>query len=205
MPDLSRVKVGDEVYVVPQSDPSAGYYRKISRVGRRYGYVEMNRYRTEEPFDLATGESHHDPNRNARANRHGFDVYHSREEYLEHVAIAWRVKSHQPAEQDEKSKAWISSLCTDRHHPTCKPVPLMEKYVRILVKPLGTILDPFMGSGTTGVACIKTERQFIGIEKEEKYFTIACERIKRAWQLKKSELPFDPPPPMRQRSLLGES
>jgi hypothetical protein len=86
MPDLRRVKVGDEVYVVPQNNSSVGYYRTISRVGRRYGYVEMNHYQTEEPFDLATGESHHDPNHNARANRYGFDVYHSREEYLEHVS-----------------------------------------------------------------------------------------------------------------------
>lgn len=121
---------------------------------------------------------------------------------LEYIAIAWRVKSHQPVEQDEKSKAWISSLCTDRHHPTCKPVPLMEKYVRILVKPLGTIIDPFMGSGTTGVACIRTGRQFIGIEKEPKYFEIACNRIRRAWQDKCSELPFEKPAPLIQKTLI---
>jgi hypothetical protein len=86
MPDLRDLKVGDVVYVVPQSDPSAGYDRLISKIGKKYGYVEMNRYQTEEPFDLATGFSHHNPNHNVRANRRGFDVYHSREEYLEHVA-----------------------------------------------------------------------------------------------------------------------
>lgn len=98
MPDLRHLKAGDGVYVVPQSDPSVGYCRTISRVGRRYGYVEINRFQTEERFELATGESHHDPNHNARANRHGFDVYHSREEYLEHVAqkesvsrLCWRL------------------------------------------------------------------------------------------------------------------
>ena len=54
-----------------------------------------------------------------------------------------------------------------------------------------TILDPFMGSGTTGVACIRTCRQFIGIEKEPKYFDIAVKRIQQAWDLKCSELPFE--------------
>ena len=45
----------------------------------------------------------------------------------------------------------------------------------------GTILDPFMGSGTTGVACAKMNRKFIGIEKEQKYFDIACKRIEQAY------------------------
>lgn len=66
------------------------------------------------------------------------------------------------------------------------------------------ILDPFMGSGTTGVACIQTERRFIGIEKEPKYFDIACERIQRAWDLKCSELPFDKPESLKQMELIIE-
>ena len=45
-----------------------------------------------------------------------------------------------------------------------------------------TILDPFMGSGTTGVACIKLDRRFIGIEIEPKYFDIACRRIEEAYR-----------------------
>lgn len=59
-------------------------------------------------------------------------------------------------------------------HPSPKPVALMEW----LVGPCGNlILDPFMGSGTTGIACIRKDRRFIGIEKEKKYFDIAVERI----------------------------
>ena len=45
----------------------------------------------------------------------------------------------------------------------------------------GVILDPFMGSGTTGVACVKLGRKFIGIEIDEGYFDIACERIRKAY------------------------
>ena len=64
-------------------------------------------------------------------------------------------------------------------HPTQKPVALMEWCIRVAKHP-ETILDPFMGSGTTGVACMNLGRKFIGIEIEKKYFDIACERIDQA-------------------------
>ena len=66
---------------------------------------------------------------------------------------------------------------TDRH-PTAKPVSLMEEFVGWTE---GVVLDPFMGSGTTGVACANLGRKFIGIELEPKYFNIACERIEAAY------------------------
>lgn len=63
-------------------------------------------------------------------------------------------------------------------HPTQKPVLVLEELLK------GTdsevICDPFMGSGTTGVACMNLGRKFIGIEIEPKYFDIACERIENA-------------------------
>lgn len=66
-----------------------------------------------------------------------------------------------------------------RQHPTQKPVALMSWCIE---KTRGqTILDPFMGSGTTGVAAVQMGRKFIGIEREPKYFDIACERIERAY------------------------
>jgi DNA modification methylase len=65
-----------------------------------------------------------------------------------------------------------------RQHPTQKPLSLMSWCVS---KTKGsTILDPFMGSGTTGVAAIQMGRKFIGIEREPKYFDIACKRIEQA-------------------------
>ncbi len=60
-------------------------------------------------------------------------------------------------------------------HPTQKPIALMEWCLSMLAD--GVVLDPFMGSGTTGIACIRKDRRFIGIEKEKKYFDIAVERI----------------------------
>lgn len=70
----------------------------------------------------------------------------------------------------------------NRHslHPTQKPVALMEYLIRTYTNENETVLDFTMGSGSTGVACINTNRNFIGIEKEEKYFNIAQERIDKA-------------------------
>ena len=67
-----------------------------------------------------------------------------------------------------------------RDHPTQKPVGLMERAARC-VAPMGaTVLDPFMGSGTTGVACVQTGRNFIGIEIDPAYFEIAKKRMAEA-------------------------
>lgn len=65
-------------------------------------------------------------------------------------------------------------------HPTQKPLAVMRWSLAQLPE-ASTILDPFMGSGTTGVACVKLGRKFIGIEIEEKYFNIACRRIREAY------------------------
>jgi DNA modification methylase len=65
----------------------------------------------------------------------------------------------------------------NEYHPTEKPVGLMRMVAEWT---RGMILDPFMGSGTTGVAAVQMGRKFIGIEREPKYFDIACERIEHA-------------------------
>jgi DNA modification methylase len=67
-----------------------------------------------------------------------------------------------------------------RVHPTQKPLRVMEWCITKAPDDVVTICDPFMGSGTTGVAAMNLERQFIGIERERKYFDIACERIDAA-------------------------
>ena len=66
-----------------------------------------------------------------------------------------------------------------KEHPTQKPIALMEWCLGFLPS-ARSVLDPYMGSGTTGVACMNLGRKFIGIEIEKKYFDIACERIDQA-------------------------
>ena len=63
------------------------------------------------------------------------------------------------------------------YHPTQKPVGLMEYLIKTYTNEWDVVLDNTMGSGTTGVACVHTNREFIGIEKEEKYFKIAEKRL----------------------------
>jgi site-specific DNA-methyltransferase (adenine-specific) len=63
------------------------------------------------------------------------------------------------------------------NHPTVKPIKLIEYLITLITPPNGTVLDPFLGSGTTAIAALNTGRYFIGIEKEKKYFDIANERI----------------------------
>ena len=87
-----------------------------------------------------------------------------------------------------------------KEHPTQKPLDVMKWCIERLPSGCSTILDPFMGSGTTGVACVKLGRKFIGIEIEPKYFDIACKRISEA--LKQPDFFVEKPKPAKQEALL---
>lgn len=71
-------------------------------------------------------------------------------------------------------------IMNQNHHPTVKPVKLMEYLIKLVTPPGGIVLDPFMGSGTTGVAAKRLGFQFIGIERESEYLEIARRRIEHA-------------------------
>ena len=73
-------------------------------------------------------------------------------------------------------KSWINPL-KKNFHPTVKPIALMEYLCRLVTPPGGTILDPFMGSGSTGIAALRLKFEFIGIEMSEEYVEIAATRI----------------------------
>lgn len=104
--------------------------------------------------------------------------------------------------------AWTSQDAPARHfvyavgavnqervgHPTQKPLALMRWCLGFLPD-AETILDPFMGSGTTGVAAVQMGRKFIGIEREPKYFDIACRRIEEAQ--KQADLFIEQPAPAK--------
>ncbi|UAX94635.1 hypothetical protein LAC81_07590 [Ensifer adhaerens] len=92
----------------------------------------------------------------------------------------------------------------ERFHPTQKPLGVM-KWCLGHIPEASTILDPFMGSGTTGVACVGGGRRFIGIERDERYFEVACERIRKAYHQADLfvEQPAAPVPFDEQVSLFG--
>lgn len=82
----------------------------------------------------------------------------------------------------EKKKVSEYPIVQDAAHPTVKPIGLIMKYVGICSLEGQTILDCFMGSGTTGLACVALNRSFVGIEKDPAYFDIACRRIDAAYK-----------------------
>jgi DNA modification methylase len=114
-----------------------------------------------------------------------------------HVEMAWSTID-QPTRAFNYAHAQLAS--EGKFHPTQKPLPLMKWCIEQLPKDCHTILDPFMGSGTTGVAAVKLGRKFIGIEIEPKYFEIAHRRISEA--LKQPDLFIEKPKPSVQEALL---
>jgi len=85
-------------------------------------------------------------------------------------------------------------------HPTQKPIGVMSWCLQQLPRDVRTVLDPFMGSGTTGVACVAAGLSFTGIEREERYFDAACRRIEAAY--KQPRLFAEPTPKPIQESML---
>lgn len=107
--------------------------------------------------------------------------------------------------RDGKGQSATMTTLTERasttDHPCAKPLGAMLWMVEKASLRGELILDPFMGSGTTGIACIQTERRFVGIEKEPRYFDLARQRIEAAWRLERSRLPMVVEPVVVQPSL----
>ena len=93
-----------------------------------------------------------------------------------------------PTLKQPKSIVKVSNPRTKGMHPTQKPVALMEYLIKTYTNEGETALDFTMGSGTTGVACMNTGRDFIGIEREDEYFDIALHRICQAVRSRKNAL-----------------
>ena len=99
-----------------------------------------------------------------------------------------------------KRGVWTTCVQSQNGHPTPKPEKLLNDWVGDFSDEGETILDPFMGSGTTGVAAMQLGRKFIGIEIEQKYFDTACERIENAQR--QESLFTEPKAKPKQESLL---
>lgn len=123
------------------------------------------------------------------------------QQVCEFVLFMRKGKARMIAEPSSKSLQSIFQR-DESIHPTEKPVQLCELYVKNSTARGGVVLDPFMGSGTTGVACVRLGRKFIGIELDRRYFDIACKRIEEA--LNRPRLQLDPPKAAEQLALAVE-
>lgn len=101
--------------------------------------------------------------------------------HTNHSSNYGKQMTRKPYESTERYPRSVQKFAKDNRltneHPTQKPVALMEYLIRTYTNPGDTVLDNTMGSGTTGVAAVNTGREFIGIERDDKYFAIAQQRI----------------------------
>ena len=106
----------------------------------------------------------------------------------------WLMKCLEFAILGSKGKAYPLSDCSasqrfalpftkESRHPNEKPVRLMMDWIELSTQPGDLVLDPFMGSGTTGVAAMRTGRGFVGVELDEDYYDLACRRVEAAQSL----------------------
>jgi DNA modification methylase len=119
--------------------------------------------------------------------------------FLSDAELAWMSKGHGVYCRRDLSNAGIAN---ERVHPTQKPVGLMEWSLGFIPK-ARTILDPYMGSGSTGVACVQQGRAFVGIEIDPVYYAAACRRIEEAY--KQPRLFAEPVAKPVQTSLLDDA
>jgi hypothetical protein len=124
----------------------------------------------------------------------------------EHFVCAWSGSGY--ARWNSGGKRGVYTHCVNgksRHgqHKTEKPVSLMREILTDFTNAGETILDPFMGSGTTGVACVQLDRKFIGIELDPDYFEIAYKRIEEAYRQPKL-FPVEKPKPAKTGDMFSE-
>ena len=97
--------------------------------------------------------------------------------FLSDAELAWMKGGHGVYCMRDLS---LTAETRERKHPTQKPIPLMRWCIELVTQPSDTVFDPFMGSGTTGVACMQLGRNFIGCEIDPAYYAIAERRIRDA-------------------------
>ena len=154
----------------------------------------MNNYKTMHflgcirttQFSLPTKETYEDLIKVFSINKMpGFKTYETlRQEYetlrQEYETLRQEYEDQRYTFNNQKihHSVWNYNIAKSAGHPTTKPVDLLENILKHSSNEGDVVLDCFMGSGSTGVACVNLNRKFIGIEKDKKYFKIAKARIK---------------------------
>lgn len=148
--------------------------RKYAEVTGRKPYMVERHYFKDSQFEIPTQKVYESVYIPLGFNKSYEELRQSYEEF-------------RPTFNIEHGETYSNYFTADKHntsnnslHPCMKPLNILEKLIRTHTKERHTVLDCFMGSGSTGVACINTNRHFIGIELDEKYFKIAQQRINAA-------------------------
>lgn len=118
------------------------------------------------------------------------------------AALAWCGGGYRAWNGGGKRGVYTHCVSVGRQgeHPTEKPIPLMAELIADLTMPEQLICDPFMGSGSTGIAAVRHGRRFVGIEQNEKWFDLSCRRIGDA--LKQGDMFVQHPKPIKQESFV---
>tara|TARA_B100000902_G_C27312657_1_gene919324 strand:- start:1525 stop:2403 length:879 start_codon:yes stop_codon:yes gene_type:complete len=180
MPKVNRLKPAHEPIVVAQKKPEGS----LQDNHNKYGVGFINTVDTRIPWDkdppkgwVAQGGKRRTFGKEGNTTGGG----------AEYGTVDANPDGRYPSNiigevQEEHQKYFYAPRATrkekgaDNDHPTVKPVSLMDYLIRVYCPPKGWVLDPFCGSGTTGVAALALERSFMGIDREEKYAAIAEKR-----------------------------
>lgn len=161
-------------------DEQSGISKSVSRKPRRAINENQNTYSSSK-FGQQTGQEHNDK---GGASRFFYCAKASKSERNEGMKD---LEPKQMYKKDNSAQSLEIFGTTDggrqprkNNHPTVKPIKLMQYLIKLVTPKNGIVLDPFMGSGTTGIACVKLNRRFIGIEREIEYMKIAEARIEEA-------------------------
>lgn len=127
----------------------------------KHGVGALNLEDTRIPYDNNDGKVGHNPHPNGRVTANIIRTERFNDGYDKFFTVP-KVRQH--AEDFN-------------YHPTLKPVALMEHLVKLISFPDQVVLDPFMGSGSTGIACLQLQRRFVGVELDANYFAIAQRRL----------------------------
>lgn len=178
--DMSNFKILREYFRDYQIALGMNKKQIIEKIGQRADHC----FRWESSqWDLPTEETYKELNKlplKYKFIRKEYEDLRKVYEDLRKVYEKERYKFNLEEIKNNISCVWEDNLInTKKLHPCEKPIDILEKIIKTSSNEGDVVLDCFLGSGSTGIAAINTNRKFIGIEKDEKYFNIAEERIKR--------------------------
>ena len=170
MLDVNNFKSLRDYFKYIQSETGLNKKQIIDKIGQRADHCF--RYASSQ-WDLPTEETYNELIKVFNIDKYeGFKTYEELRQEYEELRYTFNTFDK------DKTTTFLMPPAKKEGHITPKPVDLLEYIIKTSSNEGDVVLDCFMGSGSTGVACLNTKRRFIGIEIEEKYFNISVERLK---------------------------